>query len=143
MSKSTTPTLPKNISRTLKWVGAIWLVYRVWKEVNGSHRRVPAHTTHAGIKSLVKQTARWSLAAEQDRHPVIAVLHANYGVGYWSALRSLATLETISRIANLDAATFEKRIYNIQAKATRALFQHCPQLKPADATLGRLAHRAL
>lgn len=34
------------------------------------------------IKTLVRQSARWSVAALQDTNIMIAVLHSNYGAGY-------------------------------------------------------------
>lgn len=34
------------------------------------------------IKTLVRQSARWSVAASQDTNIMIAVLHSNYGAGY-------------------------------------------------------------
>ena len=123
--------------------GAAWLLYRVWHEFRVRPSIVPAQTTDAGIRSLVKQTARWSLAAGQDVNPVVAMLHANYGVGYWSALRSLATMETIGRVAKLDPVAFEKRIMNAQAEATRRLIQQCPRVAPKDMTLARIAHGTL
>ena len=34
------------------------------------------------VKSLLRQSARWTVAARQDKNPLIAVLHANYGAAY-------------------------------------------------------------
>lgn len=34
------------------------------------------------ITKLIKQTARWSTAAAQDKSPLIYVLHATYRMGY-------------------------------------------------------------
>jgi hypothetical protein len=30
------------------------------------------------IRTLIRQSARWALAAQQDESPIIALLHANY-----------------------------------------------------------------
>ena len=38
-------------------------------------------------QKLVRQAARWSTAAKQDKNSMIAVLHANYGAGYLWALK--------------------------------------------------------
>ena len=39
------------------------------------------------VDILVRQASRWSVAAQQDKSPMIALLHANYGVGYLWALQ--------------------------------------------------------
>ena len=39
------------------------------------------------INTLIRQAARWSVAAQQDESPIIALLHANYGAGYLWALK--------------------------------------------------------
>lgn len=128
-------TVRKNIRNVLATVGVGWLLYRTVEWFRGSITNLPTSTTDAGIRSLVKQTARWSLAAQQDENPMVGVLHANYGVGYWSALRSLATLEHIAKAARIDPINFEKRILNVQATATRKLFEACPRIIPHDHTL--------
>lgn len=41
----------------------------------------------SNIKKLVRQTARWAIAADQDNNGYIANLHATYAMGYLMATR--------------------------------------------------------
>ena len=43
------------------------------------------------IEKLVRQSARYAVAAQQDESPVIAILHANYAAAYLYALKEFAT----------------------------------------------------
>jgi hypothetical protein len=76
------------------------------------------------IKILLRQTARWSVAAEQDESPMIAVLHANYAVGYLQALTDIATEKEINKYINFDS--FKKKVYNIQDGAVKKVVKVCP-----------------
>ncbi|MDD4931435.1 MAG: hypothetical protein PHG66_04820 [Candidatus Colwellbacteria bacterium] len=78
------------------------------------------------IKQLVRQTARWSVASDQDESPLISLLHANYGVAYASIMRDIATDEEIKSIAGIDIIDFQRKISDIQDKATRKVADICP-----------------
>ena len=78
------------------------------------------------IKQLVRQTARWSVASEQDESPLISLLHANYGVAYASIMRDVATDDEIKSIAGIDIIDFQQKISDIQDKATRKVADACP-----------------
>ena len=82
------------------------------------------------IKTLVRQSARWAIAAEQDENPYIAMLHANYGAGYIFALRSIASDAEIKSATKVDARQLEKAIIKIQDQAFRNLAQICPDGQP-------------
>lgn len=86
---------------------------------------------------IFHQMARWSTAASQDENPVIAVLHANYGVGYMMVLRDLASDEELERILGVENI---RRIFDevqkIQNKATLNLANHCKDIFP-DTFLAR------
>ena len=140
---SAPPPSTNGIRQTLALVGAAWIAYRLYHVLMSSSTSIPASTTEQGIRSLVKQTARWTLAAGQDQNPMVAMLHANYGVGYWSALRSLATLETIERAARINATELERWVLNAQASAAAQLFRRCPNVKPRHTALARIAHGIL
>ena len=77
--------------------------------------------------TLVRQAARWSLAAEQDESPLIAVLHANYGAAYLWAAKDLSTSEEISKVAGIDSRDFEKKIVDVQDIATTRMSKLCPE----------------
>jgi hypothetical protein len=77
------------------------------------------------IKILLRQISRWGVAAEQDESPMIAVLHANYAVGYLQALTDIATEKEINKY--LDFNKFKWNIYKIQDDAVKKAVKVCPQ----------------
>lgn len=92
------------------------------------------------IKTLVRQTARWSVAAVQDRSPIVALLHANYGVGYFWALKDIATEKEIEAATNISILDFQKKILDIQDAATKQVSGACPGFASGlDAELLKLA----
>lgn len=82
------------------------------------------------IQKLLRQAARWSIAAEQDELPMIAVLHANYGAGYLWALKDIASNEEIEKITGMNMMKVEKEITRIQDEATKKVYMACPQYGP-------------
>jgi hypothetical protein len=92
------------------------------------------------IKTLVRQSARWSSAAGQDTSPLIATLHANYGEGYMSALQSIATDSEIHAATGIDVLQWQNKIAQIQDQATLNLAQQCPNFaKNIDLQLASIA----
>jgi hypothetical protein len=79
------------------------------------------------IQKLLRQSARWAVAAEQDTNPLIAVLHANYGAGYLWALKDIANNEDIKNATGIDMKTFENKIINIQDTTTKRMAKLCPE----------------
>ena len=77
------------------------------------------------IKTLVRQIARWSIAAQQDSNPIIALLHANYGAGYLWAIKDIATHEQVQRITGVDLTKLTTEVVKIQDNATKNLVQKC------------------
>ena len=47
----------------------------------------------SSIEKLIRQSARYATAAQRDKSPVIAVLHANYAAAYLYALKDIARSE--------------------------------------------------
>ena len=82
------------------------------------------------IKTLVRQSARWTIASEQDENPYIAMLHANYGAGYIFALRSIATDAQIKNATNLDVVKLEREILKVQDNSFVKLARVCPDGQP-------------
>ena len=92
------------------------------------------------IKKLIKQTARWSTAAAQDKSPLISVLHANYGMGYLMALKSIASQEQINKVSKINMQKFETEITNQQDKSTLFAAKNCPNFtKHLNTYLARIA----
>lgn len=77
------------------------------------------------IQTLIRQSARWSLAAKQDENLLIAVLHANYGAGYLWALKDIATDEQIKTATGINMSDFTKKIVSIQDSVTKRLAKTC------------------
>ena len=84
-------------------------------------------TPEAPIPKLVRQTARWATAAQQDTSPLIALLHANYATGYLWALKDIATDTQINRQAGIDLQKFEQHILNVQDATTKKVLKACPE----------------
>ena len=90
-------------------------------------------------KKLVRQAARWSTAAKQDKNAMIAVLHANYGAGYLWALKDIIKTDIIEKKTRIDMIEFENEILKIQDEATQNMAKLCPEYAPKSSYLTRLA----
>lgn len=95
------------------------------------------HTNH--INKLLRQTARWTIAARQDENPMIAVLHANYGAGYLWALKDIATSSEILAATNVDISIVEKEVILTQDSATKKMASVCPAYAPPPSLLSKIA----
>ena len=93
---------------------------------------------HDIIKTLLRQSARWSTAATQDKAPMIAVLHANYGAGYLYALMDIATPEEIESVTGVDIMKYKSAITGAQDAATVAAISKCPEFGPEPSYLTSL-----
>ncbi len=79
------------------------------------------------LKTLMRQSARWSSAALQDESPLVAVLHANYGASYIWAVKDIATSEQVKKATGIDMIKFQKKITEVQDKATKRMVKLCPE----------------
>tara|TARA_A100001388_G_scaffold257235_1_gene222907 strand:+ start:7 stop:417 length:411 start_codon:yes stop_codon:yes gene_type:complete len=79
------------------------------------------------IQILLRQSARYSGAAEQDESPLIQLLHANYGAGYLWALKDLATDKEILDSTGVKVHEYTKKIIDIQDKSTKRVSKLCPE----------------
>jgi len=92
------------------------------------------------IKTLIRSCSRWSLASLQDKSPLIAILHANYGAGYLWALQEIFTDSQIREATGVDIKVFTKMITDIQDYATRNLAHICtPFIENLDPSLLKIA----
>ena len=82
---------------------------------------------HKIIQKLVRQSSRWSMAAMQDKSPVVEVVHANYGMGFLHVLLDIATEDQIKSATNIDVEKFKDEITKIQQMATLKLSKLCPK----------------
>jgi hypothetical protein len=79
------------------------------------------------IEKLVRQSARYAVAAQQDASPVIAVLHANYAAAYFYALKEFATNSQIHNATGIDVNKFKEHVTNVQDMVTRKTSEKCPE----------------
>ena len=91
------------------------------------------------IKTLVRQAARWSSAAKQDKNPMIAVLHSNYGAGFLWALKDIATQDQIEKATGIKLLEFEKEVTDAQDGAIKKMITVCPEFQPDKGMLSVLA----
>lgn len=93
-------------------------------------RKKSAHrvsgVTDEGVRAVTRQASRWLIAAEQDRSPLIAAMHAQYGMGHLWALKKLTTPEQFRRVTGHDLARFEAEALRIQDRTTVQAVQACP-----------------
>lgn len=81
----------------------------------------------SNIQKLVRQTARWATAAQQDQSPLVSLLHANYAAGYLWALKDVANETEINKSAGIDLKKFEEHITNVQDSVTKKVLKKCPE----------------
>lgn len=77
------------------------------------------------IEKLVRQSARYAVAAQQDASPVIAILHANYAAAYFYALGDIASESQIHNATGIDVKKFKEHITNVQDMVTRKTAEKC------------------
>ena len=91
------------------------------------------------LKILVRQSARWSNAAVQDKSPLVAVLHANYGAGYLWAIRDIASDQEVYDATGIDIHEFMAKILAVQDTATKKMASVCPEYaKHLDKELSKI-----
>lgn len=71
------------------------------------------------IEKLVRQSARYATAAQQDKSPVVALLHANYAAAYLYALKDIATETQIHNATGIDVKKFKEHVLNVQDMITK------------------------
>jgi hypothetical protein len=79
------------------------------------------------IEKLVRQSARYAVAAQQDESPVIAILHANYAAAYFYALKDIASESQIHNATGIDVKKFKEHVINVQDMVTRKTSEKCPE----------------
>ena len=79
------------------------------------------------IEKLVRQSARYAVAAQQDASPVIAILHANYAAAYFYALKDIASETQIHNATGIDVKKFKEHVTNVQDMVTKRTSEKCPE----------------
>jgi hypothetical protein len=78
------------------------------------------------IKKLVRQSARYATAAQQDKSPAIAILHANYAVAYLYALKDIVSDSQIHNATGIDVKKFAEHVTNVQDMVTKQTTEKFP-----------------
>ena len=73
------------------------------------------------VRTLLRASARYAIAALQDLNVAIAVLHANYAAGYLWALSDIATTSEIEAMSGINWKRFRDAIIDIQDMVTKRL----------------------
>jgi len=93
------------------------------------------------IKSILRGSSRYTLASLQDRSPMIALLHANYGAGYFWAMRDAFNSTDIENATGIKILDYEKKITDIQDASTKEVVKACPQFATnVDLSLAKIAN---
>lgn len=79
------------------------------------------------INKMIRQSARYATAAQQDESPLIAVLHANYSAAYFYALTDIASHSEIHNATGIDIKKFREHLIRVQDATTRKIVDACPQ----------------
>lgn len=83
----------------------------------------------ANIERLLRQSARYATASQQDASPLVATLHANYAAGYLFALLDIATPSEIHEATGVDFKKFKTHILAVQDMTTKKTVEACPQFR--------------
>lgn len=82
------------------------------------------------VQALIRQSSRWAIASQQDKSPMVSVLHANYAAGYLQALELIATEKEINEFVNLQH--LRMKVYSTQDKAVMKAISACPDYVGKD-----------
>ena len=83
------------------------------------------------IRQGIRQVERWLIAAKQDSHPAIKLLHANYAVGNLDMIRQMYSDEEIKLKTGKDASNLMVIATRLQDEAQKELARICPQGIPS------------
>lgn len=82
------------------------------------------------IQQGIRQIERWLIAANQDKHPGIKLLHANYAVGDLDMIRQMYSDKEIIEVTGKDPQKLMSIATKYQDDAQMELIVICPQIAP-------------
>lgn len=107
-----------------------WVVVAILAFISARLWRKTSETKDEDIMTLYRQAARYTVASLQDDSEIIQMLHANYGMGYFLALRDIATDSDFRRVTGQDMNAFEHKIAVAQDVAAKRIVKERPELVP-------------
>ncbi len=96
---------------------------------------------HMMLDKLIRQGARWYKGYQNDKNPLIAVLHANYSAGYWWATKDIFSPEEIEEVlgGRDNVHEYEASILKAQDDATKQAVETCPEYTDALDFMSKIA----
>ena len=96
---------------------------------------------HIMLEKLIRQGARWYKGYQNDKNPLIAVLHANYAAGYWWATKDIFSPEEIEEVlgGSENVNLYETEILKAQDGATNQAVHVCPEYTDALDFMSKIA----
>lgn len=92
------------------------------------------------IRKLVRGIARWSNASQQDKSPLIAVLHANYSAAYVYSLLDIASDSEIKNATGVNIKDLVDIVVKNQDLAHKNAVKYCPEyMEGLDPYLSKIA----
>lgn len=92
------------------------------------------------LTTLLRQSARYAIAAQQDESPLIAVLHINYAAAYFYAAKDIATDREIFNATGVDVQDYKQHLSKIQDSVSRQAYGACPEfVGEVDLYMGKIA----
>ena len=83
------------------------------------------------LELLATEAARWAVTSRSNTNPLIALMQANYAVGYLNVAQKLGgSDEAISNATGRDAAAFYREALALQAQAIQRTTALAPSLAP-------------
>ena len=112
----------------------IIILYSVLYPISGCSSK------YKDIQKLTRQCARWLIAAQQDKSPLIATLHLQYGMGYLWAIKDIVSIKEFKDATGLDLIKLENHATKIQDAISKKMIKACPKFAgDIDIYLGNIA----
>jgi hypothetical protein len=110
---------------------AVALAIIALSKVAAGETRVPraAVEFRSGVSSVVGQARRYADASAQDGSEALALAHAAYGAGYFSAARDLVGDAAVARLSRTDVLEFAEELEAAQRAAATRLADACPAMR--------------
>ena len=81
----------------------------------------------SSIEKLIRQSARYATAAQQDKSPDIALLNANYAAANHYADKDISSNSQIHNATGIDVKKFSEHVTNVQDMVTKKTTETCPE----------------
>ena len=89
-----------------------------------------SRVTRDAVQKLVKECSTWAIMSQQDKSPLLALIHANYAVSHIYALQQIATPEFIYEATSVHIDKLESEVTNLQKLCSDNLIREHPEISP-------------